>query len=134
MYIHVYVHRSAQTEIHTLYPGETVFYTWERPHDRRVLRWGLVGVKIKEAKPIYVNKVYTHCNVTRVCIEYANALLQRNALQRSSFIWPPCASSSNNSIWCSGIDAGVEVPGSIPARATFSTHFLSSLIIHEVYI
>ena len=64
----------------------------------------------------------------------------------------------NNSVWRSAVDAGVirwgytlglyagvirssytlEVPGSIPASATFflffSTLFLSSLIIHEVYI
>ena len=45
----------------------------------------------------------------------------------------------NNSVWRSAVDARVtlEVPGSIPARVTFSLFvntFLSSLIIHEVYI
>ena len=51
------VYRSTQGLIHTLGPGETVFYTWDNPRGRRVLRWGLEGVRVKEAKPIRVDKV-----------------------------------------------------------------------------
>ena len=43
--------------IHILEPGETMFYTWERPNEHRVLRWGLAGFRIKDPKPIYLDKV-----------------------------------------------------------------------------
>ena len=52
----------AQGVVHTLGPGETVFYTWERPGDRRMLRWGLAGLRVKEARHIYTDKASNcHC-------------------------------------------------------------------------
>lgn len=49
--------RSVQTPVHILNPGESMFYTWDNPLERKVLRWGIVGARVKEAKPIRVNKV-----------------------------------------------------------------------------
>lgn len=49
--------RSVQTPVHILNPGECMFYTWDKPLERKVLRWGLSGATVKEAKPIRVNKV-----------------------------------------------------------------------------
>ena len=49
--------RQSRGEVYMLEPGQTMFYTWDRPNDRRVLRWGLMGHRVKEAKSIYLDKV-----------------------------------------------------------------------------
>ena len=49
--------RQSKGTIYTLEPGETVFYTWDHPNDRRALRWGLLSLRVKDPKHIFVDKV-----------------------------------------------------------------------------
>ncbi|CAI8053010.1 Vacuolar protein sorting-associated protein 13A (Fragment) [Geodia barretti] len=48
--------KQSKGTIYTLEPGETVFYTWDHPNDRRALRWGLLSLRVKDPKHIFVDK------------------------------------------------------------------------------
>ena len=48
--------RQSKGVVYTLEPGETMFYTWDHPKDKRALRWGLFGLRVKDPRHIFIDK------------------------------------------------------------------------------
>lgn len=52
------LYRSQLAIVHTLQPGEMMYYTWDDPSAKKGIRWKLQGVgKVSNCKPIDINKV-----------------------------------------------------------------------------